>query len=63
MNSPLKDVFSMIPVNLTVTVEIFKALEYFSKYRRYSGLIENSVFAIGGPSFMFDDIQQGSSLQ
>lgn len=52
-----------IPMNLSVAVEIFKPLEYFSKYRGYGGFIEYSMFAIGSSGFMLDDIQQGSTLQ
>lgn len=53
----------MIPVNLSVAVEIFKPLEYFSKYCGYGGLVEYSVLAIGSSGFVLDDIQQGSTLQ
>lgn len=57
-----KDRYLKIPVNLSIAVEIFKPFEYFSKYRGYGSFVEYSMLAIGSPSLMFDNIQQGSTF-
>lgn len=44
-------------MNLSIAMKIFESFEYFSKYCSYGGLIEYSMFTIGGPGFMFDNIQ------